>query len=140
MTNAACSGSAPVRLCPPGASYYGLYDRKVGDQSARLHTHRFNPFFESRFGVRMVEGSFNLWLDEPQVFANPLRAGPDEFWPIILAERAIGVVFRQGNDTPEFLEVFSPVMLRDRLGMTGPNTPVTVRVLDVSHFSPTSPD
>jgi hypothetical protein len=87
-----------------------------------------NPVFRERCGVEFVRGSFNLWTDGEAPLGEPLRLLIGEFWPVILEEQAIGVVFRRGDTVPDFLEVFSPVTLKDRLGVED-GRPVSVRLL-----------
>ena len=113
-----------------GVQVVTTYNKKgksrTGTSSAYLHF--LNPLFHARCDVEFCPGSFNLWTEGTAPLGEPLRLPEGEFWPVILEERAIGVVFRQGNDVPDYLEVFSPVNLKDRLGVKDEQS-VNVRLL-----------
>jgi hypothetical protein len=114
---------ALIRLRPgeslpsDGASAVATYNKegKPRTGSSYVHADVFNPLFQARCGVQLVRGSFNLWTKGAAPLGEPARLPEGEFWPIILEEQAVGVVFRRGNAVPDFLEVFSPVSLKDRL-------------------------
>jgi hypothetical protein len=106
---------------------------RSGSGSARSLTALFSELFRTQFGVHLYPGTLNLWAEEPIRWENPIQlrvpGGAGEFCPVILEERAIGVAFRGNRAMPYFLEILSPVYLRDRLPDSRDEAIVTVRLL-----------
>ena len=105
---------------------------RSGHGSAKNWLEIFGAQLSERFRIDMYAGSLNLWFTEPIELPNPWVISEDGiqagFCPLILDEKAIGLAFRTQDGNPLFLEVFSPVKLRDRLSLDD-GTGVRVRIL-----------
>jgi hypothetical protein len=93
----------------------------------------FTPVFDSLYGVTLLEGSLNLRLPEPVEWEDPFVLDIDgrhwEFCPVVLEEKAVGVVFRADRLSPDLLEIASTVHLRSTLGGLADGTTIAVRLL-----------
>ena len=118
---------------PTGGQQLRLTLRSNSRSASRV-SEELTPVMRRHFGVELHPGSFNLWSDEPLIWESPMPfptpAYPrGEICPVILEERAIAVAFRANLAVPTFLEVFSPVRLRDRLAGATDEAQISIRLL-----------
>jgi len=117
---------------PAGGQHLVLTIRS-GNRSAHVWSDLFESAFRERFGVGLHPGSLNLWAEDPITWEHPLELKAKglvgEFCPVILDESAIGAAFRGNRLTPRYLEVLSPVRLRDRLPYNSDGACISVRLL-----------
>ena len=59
-----------------------------------------------------------------------------QFCPVILEEVAVGLAFRANSDTPTFLEVLSPVCLREHISNRHDGASIPIRLLAGSKLRP----
>ncbi len=126
-------GLAVGDLLPIGGQVLDVEVRS-GNGSASIWSYLYSPIFKQMFGIASLwPGTLNLWADSAPKWEKPAQYATHEFCPIILADRAIGVVLRWADPskprTPEFLEVLSPVELRPRLGNVQNGQKIEVRLL-----------
>jgi CTP-dependent riboflavin kinase len=88
-----------------------------GYHTGEHHARDLQPFFTEQWGIHLYEGTFNLHTDTDVELAQPRRFQAWMLCPIVLNDRAIGVVCRQNTCAPSFLEIVAPVKLRERLGL-----------------------
>jgi hypothetical protein len=124
---------SPGDPLPTGTTLTARYCTGTG--TARGHTDALAPFFAEHFDVRLHPGSFNLWLAGRISLDSPLSCGHGYCCPIILADRAIGIVYRENEAEPALLEVLSPVQLHERLQVQ-PYDSVRVTLLAGTYFAP----
>ena len=110
-----------------------------GHGSAAIWTTQFGPVILERFGIELHPGSLNLWAENPVEWRDPVSLSADgmraEFCPVVLEEVAVGMAFRGNRERPCYLEVFSPVGLRDRLGGLTDGQWISVRLLSGRDFA-----
>ena len=125
---------------PPGEGRAGIGTLASHTGTAKAHTDELNPYFQQRFGVELHEGTFNLELEAPFAWPEPLVIPTSshrwEACPIVLEERAIGVAIRGNLERQDLLEVISPTGLRRQLGELKDGTPVAFRLLAGSTLKP----
>jgi len=111
-----------------------------GSGTAHTWTEMLAPFLRDRYGINVEPGSLNLWADGEILWRQPFTADAGgrewELCPLVLEERAIGVAFRSNRDSPEFLEVLSPVKLRSRLGNAKDGDRIRIRLLSGTDLGP----
>jgi len=127
-------GLAPGEPLPGGGQALDVEVRSgSGSASASFHL-LYGPTFRELCGIAgFWPGTLNLRVAAPVTWEDPVTYQAREFCPIILEERAIGVVLRNADPTlprtPEFLEVLSPVQLRPRLHDAQDHEWIKVRLL-----------
>jgi len=103
----------------PSGGYSFVVTVKSGDGSAESATNMFGPLFAERCGISLHPGSLNLWAehniswDQPREISVENNIG--EFCPVIIEETVVGVAIRLNRDTRRYLEMLSPVNIRDQL-------------------------
>ncbi len=128
-------GLALVDPLPVGGQVLEVEVRS-GNGTASMWSYMYGPIFHERLGIPSLwPGTLNLWAISPVTWENPAQYWLHEFCPIVLEERAIGLVLRWADPppprsrTPDFLEVLSPVELRPRLGNLENGQKISVRLL-----------
>lgn len=91
-----------------------------GHQSGHQWAAHFGELFREEFGIGLFAGTFNLYSNGPIAWPAPqtfsrAEAEGFEFCPVVIEERAVGIAMRKGTEREDFLEVLSPVELRERL-------------------------
>ncbi len=123
-------GLGPGEPLPSGgAPVLGVYFTGHGSSFAYLDT------LQRFLGRRLVRGSLNLRAPSAFELVAPriARIGTHEWQvaPVILGECAIGVVARRHlKYDPQFLEIFSPVLLAPALGLSKDGDLTMLRLLD----------
>jgi len=120
---------------PPGG--VRLTGRVLGPSetpgTSQIWMEAFTPVFDSLYGVELVPGSLNLRLPGSIEWEDPfvLDIGGRhwEFCPVVLDEKAVGVVFRADRLSPDLLEIASTVHLRSALGGVADGAMIAVRLL-----------
>ncbi len=101
--------------------------------TSKIWMEAFVPVFDSLYGVDLVPGSLNLRLPEPVEWEDPFVLDIEgrhwEFCPVVLEEKAVGVVFRADRQAPDLLEIASTVHLRTALGGLADGATIAVRLL-----------
>lgn len=101
--------------------------------TSKIWMEAFVPVFDSLYGVDLVPGSLNLRLPEPVEWEDPFVLDIEgrhwEFCPVVLEEKAVGVVFRADRQAPDLLEIASTVHLRTALGCLADGATIAVRLL-----------
>jgi len=109
---------------------------RSGRQEAYLHLPVLNPVLAGMLdcaGGSLFPGSMNLWAENGLVLPEPWQVpvGPDvwHFVPIVLDEKAVGIVARRADSGPgPFLEVFACVRIASLLRVA-PGAHMTARLL-----------
>jgi hypothetical protein len=102
----------------PGGGQRVVAAYQSGHGSASVHTQALAPYFRGRWGVELWPGSLNLHAQIEVEMANPHLYQDWMMCPIILEERAVGVVCRKNTELLKFLEVVAPVQLSVCLGLS----------------------
>ncbi len=135
-------GLAPGDLLPVGGRVY-LLEARSGTGTSQYWLNVFGPLLQARYGVSFHPGSLNLWHVDPIELEHPLLLRGNNhdgyFAPVILDEIAIGIALKHSCSEPKFLEVFSPVQLRTRLGGLEDRGHVPVRLLAGSELATIGP-
>ena len=82
-----------------------------------------------------------LWSEAPLEWERPMPVSTGDypagqFCPVILEEVAVGLAFRANSDTPTFLEVLSPVCLREHISNRHDGASIPIRLLAGSELRP----
>ena len=90
-----------------------------GTGTASLLTDDLAPMLLERFGMHVQPGSANLWAGEPVSLPDPIhvegKSRQGFACPIIIEEQAVGLVYRESDVSPQFLEVLASTQLSQRL-------------------------
>lgn len=133
-------GLAPGSPLPQGGKPLVLTLRS-NSGSAQIHTDRLAPMVRTLFGIELYPGSLNLWSEAPLEWERPMPVSTGDypagqFCPVILEEVAVGLAFRANSDTPTFLEVLSPVCLREHISNRHDGASIPIRLLAGSELRP----
>jgi hypothetical protein len=109
-------GCTPGDPLPAGGALI-LTTYRSGSNTASRHTDDLGPYFKTHWGVNLWPGTLNLYAEAGVELPEPRQCGEWMLCPIILDERAVGVVCRKNEAVPKLLEVVGPVQFSKCLGL-----------------------